>query len=178
MKNFDPTSDSAYVVQVENEKPRSLVVLQEVIDINASDSRNVFRLGKMYNEIVDNDYLKEDHCGSLKEFLMKRGIELSERELQYRMKIDRVAAKLGISEATLMKAKITKCKTIFKLNPDTVFTHDSGVQESVGEIIKQLVSSAPDMSAERVKEEVDHYLGKSKDEDEVIVEKIPFNAQE
>jgi hypothetical protein len=165
------------VQQQQEEVSRDIAVLKEVIALDRSLETNAFVLGDLFAEIIDKEYYKSDGCQTLKEFLKKRAFDLSPREITYRANVSRKSKKLGISREELLAARVTKAKVVCVLDPDLVYTHESGVEESMGDIIRSLIKSAPTSTVAELKELVNMYLGKT-EADKPIKETIFFEPEE
>lgn len=143
-KHFDPSApvvvDPPAIVRQDSSAAERVVA--EVITLDRTLVADQFKLGALFAEIVAGDYHYADHCETLKDFLKKNKIELTEGEVKRRAKIHNTAEKLGIPLEQLLKARISKVKAIFELSPDKEITDDEGKTEKVSDIMRSLVLEA------------------------------------
>jgi hypothetical protein len=167
---FNPADPVTVTEIVRNDTSRAEEVIEAVINLDQALSTNAFAIGDLFAEIIDCDYVHADHCQDLPSFLKKHNFELSKREIIYRAKISRVSKSLGITRDQLMKARISKAKAIFELNPTLEYTDpNTNKTENVGLIMKALVIEAGNgKQLKDIKKIVDVIKGKTEGEDSLI----------
>jgi hypothetical protein len=173
LKPFDPSApvvvDTPPAI-IRNDTSRAEQVVEQVIQLSNRTVINQLDLVDLLAEFVDGDYYAADHCQSLSQFLKKRNLELSSKEIDKLVKISKVSASLGITREMLLKAKVNKTKVIFDLDPDLDYT-DPNTEEvtSVADIMYKLVIDAGNGTSLRdIKKTVDLIKGKTEGEDSVI----------
>lgn len=169
---FDPAApvlaDPPAIVKPDTSRAEQ--VIEQVKTLDRQLATNQFEMGDLFAEIVDGDYFHADHCESLHEFLKKNGFDLSPREIFYRVKISRVSKSLGISRDQLLKAKISKVKTIFELDPTLEHTNETtGNIESMADVMRGLVIDAgAGKPLKDIRRVVHELVSKTAGEDKII----------
>ena len=158
---------------VQRDTSRAEQVIEDVVRLDRSLSANQFELGDLFAEIADNDYFHAVHCQSLPEFLTKSGIDLSPREVAYRVKVSKVSKKLRITRDQLLKARISKVKAIFEL--DGLRDPQTGDPRNMDEDIRRLILEAPLTKLSRIKEIVKELRGDAEKDDELVTENVTYN---
>jgi hypothetical protein len=163
MSKFDPSV--AVVIDppaiVERDTSRAEEIVQNIQKLESGLSTSQFELGFLLAEVKKDDLWASQKCLSFDEFVKKMNFDISPRQVAYLVTIATKSATLGITRAQLIKAKISKIKEIFKLDPNAEHVDEStGNVEVVGEIMKQMVVDAPFKTLAEIKKQVEDIVGK------------------
>lgn len=122
---------------------RAIELTNTVKSLKSKLVDNLLHLGELLSEARLNDYPQELGFDSFAEWLEDTGLDMSERQAYYLIKIVDNARSLGIPREQLQQSKMSKLKEIFALDPATQ-----------GEQIKQLVAASADMKLKEVRAKV------------------------
>jgi hypothetical protein len=123
---------------------RAKEVTALVKDVKANLVDNLLYLGELLSEAKANSYAEMLGFSSFAEWLDSSGLDMSERQAYYLIKIIDNAKTLGIEKQSLSESKMSSLKEIFSLDP---VTH--------AEQIKELVAKSPEMKLNQVRDEVE-----------------------
>lgn len=124
-------------------KERATEVTHEIQRIKSSLVDNMLYLGELLSEARANSYPEMLGFQSFGEWLDASGLDMSERQAYYLVKIVDNARALDIGRDTLQKSKMSKLKEIFALDP----------AENAAQI-KDLVERSADMKLDDVRKAV------------------------
>jgi hypothetical protein len=123
---------------------RAIEAVEQVVAIDQSIVANQFELGELLAEIKDNDYFAAHKVLSFDELLKKLSLDISASQVRYLVNNHKMATRLGISREQLKKAKISKVKTIFQLDPDKELVDDAtGEVTKMADVMVTLVNESP-----------------------------------
>jgi hypothetical protein len=127
---------------VPTERAEQLTLEVRALKSNMID--NLLTLGELMSEAKANNYAEVLGFSSFKAWLDDSGLDMSERQAYYLIKIVDNARSLGIERKQLADSKMSKLKEIFSLSP---IDH--------ADKIKDLINKAPELSLEQVRNEVE-----------------------
>jgi hypothetical protein len=139
---------------VEQDRSRATQVREQVKQITKSLSKANLEVAELLAEVIDNGYHVQWGFMSFEEYLDDTQIDLSDREVRYRVRIVKGARALNITHDQLLQSKISKLKEIFSL--DT---------EQYADDIRRLVSESVELSLDEVKAEVRRSKGENGEEE-------------
>lgn len=122
---------------------RATQVTEEVRQIKSHLAKSLLYLGQLLSEARSNNYPEMLGFSSFGEWLEDSGLDMSERQAYYLIKIVDNAKALDIPSEQLEGAKMSKLKEIFALDPST---H--------GDDIKRLLTASTTMKLEDVRHSV------------------------
>lgn len=177
MSRFDPAAP-VIVEQpavVREDTFRAETVINELIKLDRRHTMDAFERGDLFSEFVEGDYQHADHCQTLPEFLKKRGFELSPATIKSDIKNARYAKKLGIDRAALLRARVTKVKEIFKLDPEATFVDGATNEEtSMSVVIADLIQRAPELSLAEIKAVVKQFNTADDEDNELVKDTVHY----
>jgi hypothetical protein len=124
-------------------KERASEVTNEIKRIKSSLVDNMLYLGELLSEARANSYPELLGFQSFGEWLESSGLDMSERQAYYLVKIVDNSRALGIDRDLLQASKLSKLKEIFALDPAVN-----------AEQIKELVAQSADMTLDKVRTRV------------------------
>jgi hypothetical protein len=122
---------------------RAVQVTDEVRQIKLHLAKSLLYLGQLLSEARSNNYPEMLGFSSFGDWLKDSGLDMSERQAYYLIKIVDNAQSLGITQEQLEASKMSKLKEIFTLDPATQ-----------GDRIRDLVSASQELTLEEVRHEV------------------------
>lgn len=122
---------------------RAETVTLEVRQIKSDLANRLIYLGELLSESRSNGYPEQLGFESFGAWLEDSGLDMSERQAYYLVKIVDNAKQLGIPRKSLEASKMSKLKEIFSLNPD-----------EHGNRMRDLVEASADLKLEEVRQEV------------------------
>jgi hypothetical protein len=156
---------------IEADSRRSDEVRKRVQELDSTLTLSAFEQGDLFAEIKGHSYWNDWKFESFPDYLKKSGVDLSPREIEYRITISRVAKSLKVNKTLLAKARISKCKEIFSLNPEETVTDTATLAvESMADIIVKLVADAPNKSLKEIREIVKRLKGINATEEDIAGE--------
>jgi uncharacterized protein with ParB-like and HNH nuclease domain len=124
-----------------NERAQAVDAQIRELRVNLVD--NFLHLGELLSEAKENNYAEALGYDNFAHWLEESGVDMSERQAYYLIKIINNARGLGISREELAGAKMSKLKEIFTLDPETQ-----------GDKIKQLVADSGSLKLDDIRERV------------------------
>ena len=124
---------------------RAAQVTDEVRQIKLHLAKSLLYLGQLLSEARRNNYPELLGFSSFGDWLKDSGLDMSERQAYYLIKIVDNAKSLGISREQLEASKMSKLKEIFTLDPVTQ-----------GDRIRDLVEASKDLTLEEVRSEINN----------------------
>lgn len=154
---------------VQEDMSRPAYVNARIAQIGNTATLETFELAELLNESKTNNYWKELGQLSFDDWVKTLNIDMSPRQVHYLIAVDKMAAYLGVDTQAKLKAKITKLKEIFTLDPTLTITDSAtGKEESMADIMRQLVKDAPNKTHTEIKEIVKRLKGESEDPDDQL----------
>jgi len=145
---------------VQRDVSRAEEVIQSIQKLESGLSTSQFDLGFLLAEVKRDDLWAAHKALSFDEFVKNMRFDISPRQVAYLVTIANKSQQLGIPREQLVKAKISKVKEIFKLDPETEHKDDAtGNIEIVSDLMKQLVVDAPFKTLAEIKKLVDDIIG-------------------
>ena len=128
-------------------------ILARLEQIARQQQMSTFDIAELLYEVKRNDLWALKKFESLEEFCKASSLDLKIREVHYLIAVHAKSKLLEISKDDLVKAKISKLKVIFQLDP-AVQVEDpaTGDTESMADIIRRLVKEAPFKTLVEIKE--------------------------
>jgi len=128
---------------IEKSENRAVAVLNEIEVIKKNVVENVFRLGELLSEIRNSAIYQYWGFDNFGKWVEKSGLDMSERQAFYLIRIIENAKTLGIDSNNLKKVKLSKLKEIFTLDPakdakEIEFLIEKGKTESLDAIREQV----------------------------------------
>jgi hypothetical protein len=122
---------------------REVEVFNAVSKMRETLLEDLLFLGDLLSEARRDDHATKLGYTAFGDWLEATGIDMSERQAYYLVRIVDNAKELGIPREQLMQSKISKLKEIFMLDPS-----------SQGDKIKQLVADSSSQALDEVREKV------------------------
>jgi hypothetical protein len=163
-------TDPPAIIETIKEENRAETVIQEAISLDAFLEANQFVLGDLFAEIIDNGYLAAAGVANLAEFLKQHNFKLSKREIIYRTKISRVSKSLGIDNALMSQAGVSKVKKVFELDHtlEVVNDEDNTVIRMADIMVELVTRAANGRSLKEIASDVDALKSKEEKEEEYV----------
>jgi hypothetical protein len=164
-------SKETYVVNLEAPAPiiekdsrRSDEVRQRLQQLDASLTITTFERGDLLAELKKNDYWRDYKFESFPDYVKKSGFDISPRQAEYEILISNRSKELGVSLIEKTKAKNSKLKVIYELDPTKTVTDPATlVEESMATIMHQLVIDAPSKTLVEIKAIVKRLKGETEE---------------
>lgn len=152
---------------IETDTSRSDVVRKRLQQLDSSLTLSTFERGDLLAEAKANSFWSDWRFKSFPEYLKQSGFDISPRQAEYEIQISNVSKQLGIDLVQKSRAKNSKLKVIYELDPNSEVT-DSATQEvePMAAIMVKLVVDAPNRTVKELREIVDKLLGVTKEDDE------------
>lgn len=149
---------------IETDTRRSDQVRKRIGEIDTSLTLNQFELGDNLAEAKTNSYWRDWGFESFPEAVKASKIDISPRQAEYLIQISKVSKLLKISKSSLAKAKNSKLKEVFTLDPGAVVKDEATqTEESMADIMVQLVEDCPNKTLVEIKAIVKRLKGETEE---------------
>ena len=151
---------------IETDGRRADAVRKRLEQLVTASTLTDFEQADLLAEAKTNGYWQQWKFPSWDDYIKSTGCDLSKREIAYRIQISLGAKLLEVNKTELAAAKMSKLKLIFSLDPTKEVADEATLEvESMGNIMKQLVSDAPHKSLKEIAEIVKRLKGETEDEE-------------
>lgn len=149
---------------IEADSRRSDEVRRRVGEIDTTLTLSSFELGDLLAETKANNYWRDWGYESFSEAVKASKIDISPRQAEYLIQISKVSKLLKISKSSLAKAKNSKLKEVFTLDPGAVVKDEATqTEESMADIMVQLVEDCPNKTLVEIKAIVKRLKGETEE---------------
>lgn len=145
------------------EAARSAEVLKQLETLTKGIEKETFDVAELLAEAKEQRYYERWNYESFWDYANK-ALGIGKRQAQYLIRILAVAGIMGLPRSAYESLGITKCKSIFSLNPHEFFiNNDEAKNEPLHEHITRLLTEAEHMTTAEVAAEVARLKGLDKE---------------
>jgi hypothetical protein len=141
-------------------------VTAQIKKLDGLNQHSTFDQADLFSEVKHQAHWATAGFETVEEYYKAIGVDKSKREILYLIRMSEVLATLGTSREQAVAAKVSKLRLICQLDPAAqVVDPDTEVAEPMAQIMRTLITAAPQTSLSDLKKIVDDLLGKSGDEE-------------
>jgi len=149
---------------IEQDSRRADEIRKRVQQLDTTLTLSTFELGDLFSTIKAENLWNEWKFESFSEYIKASGVDISRRQVDYLVQISNVSKILTVTKTDLAKARISKLKEIYSLDHTLTVTDPATLkEESMADIMRNLVIDAPNRSLAEVKEIVKRLKGPVED---------------